>query len=365
LPGAVQVIYDRKKSLPTEPAIEGNKRHAEIASRLLEATIDQSGFGDRLKNFCRHILKSPTAVEREFELDFITNRVIGKIDAFSIHGNQAVIVDWKGYPGYNEDLQLKIYSLAVRELYPEVEVCHGYFFFTGPDYYEPHSYFLGDLNAFSGEVARIIDTISDDQDFKPCPGPHCSRCAFSERCEVAANFSIVKMESLSEVIEAARRIFAAEAMVEKIKERVKAWMADHGVDVLPIDSDNKYYLSPSISFRNGKIKSEKEREACEKIIQIAISESQAPSLNKITNSESADGKIIQIGKAVKSLKEKIKMSDLADMMKAAGLLSSNATNADASGAIRDRLGTNFIMATEDQKIRLYQELTDLLERKAG
>lgn len=348
-----------KKPLPSDAAAAGRDRHAEIARHLTTGTIDQSAFGPRMKNFCKYVLKTPTAVEKDFELDFITNRIIGKIDAYAIHGNQAVIVDWKSWPGFQDELQLEIYSIAIRELHPEVETIHGFFFFTGPDYYEQHTYFVDDLQSASDEIARTMDTISSDNNFEPRPGQYCGRCDYVESCPEATKYEVPKVESLTEVITTAGKIFAVEALIDVTKDRIKSWLMEHGLNELPIDAENRYYLSTSTALRTGKIKSAKDKKSAEGVIELATKKAKRPEPVTEDNSN-----IVKLSSASPPRANKIKMSDIVSLMKEAGMLKPDATNDEASNAIREIIGTNFSMATDEEKHKLRTDIEAVLMKKA-
>ncbi len=370
-PAQFNFYMNNKKALPSEPAIAGNERHAEIARHLVLGTMDQAKFGERMKKFCRHILKVPNAVEHDFTLDFITNTVIGKIDAYSVQGAQAVIVDWKSFPGFSEELQLKIYAMAIKERYPEIEVIHTYFFYTGPDYYETYAYFADDLQRFSNDLSQTIDAISVDEKFEPRPGQHCGRCNYVNHCHIAKNFEIVKIENANDVIEMAKKTYAAEALVDTAKEKIKAWIIENGLETLPV-GNGRYYLSSSTTMRQGKFKSEKDKLACQKALEFVTADVSAPETASpepvVTNPANETGtaeNIVAFVTAPDAKSEKIRMMDLAELMKTAGLLPPTASSVDAGSAIRERLGTNFITATYDQKARLKAELEDEIKRKSA
>lgn len=358
-PAQFNFYMNNKKPLPSDAAAAGRDRHDEIAKHLMAGTIDQSPFGPRMKNFCKYILKAPNAVEKDFELDFITNRIIGKIDAYAVHGNQAVIVDWKSWPGFQDELQLKVYSIAIRELHPEVESVYCFFFFTGPDYYEQYTYFTDDLQAASNEIARTMDTISLDSKFEPRSGQHCGRCDYVESCPEATKYEIPKVESLDEVITASGKIFAVEAMIDVTKDRIKNWLIEHGLSELPIDAENRFYLSTSTALRTGKIKSSKEKKSAEGVIELAMKKAKAPEPGTEDNTN-----IVKISSALPSRATKVKMSDIVCMMKDAGMIEKDATNEAASAAIREMIGTNFSMATEEEKHKLRADIEAVLMKKA-
>ncbi|HPG59479.1 MAG TPA: hypothetical protein PKW98_16785, partial [Candidatus Wallbacteria bacterium] len=87
-PAQFDFYMSNKKALPSESALAGKDRHEDIARQLALGSIEHSKFGDRMKGFCRHILKSPTAIERDFAMDFVTNTVVGKIDAYTVKENR-------------------------------------------------------------------------------------------------------------------------------------------------------------------------------------------------------------------------------------------------------------------------------------
>ena len=172
-PARFKAYITEKKPLPTEAQLEGRARHADIEEHLKAGTIEKSALGPRLKNFCSRILMPVTAVESEFSLDYI----VGRIDVYAIHGRQAVIVDFKGYPGDHIDsLQNQLYVVAIKAKHPEVEVVHAAFAYIPPDYYEMTTYFADDLVRLSTIVAEAVDRIAVEEKFEPSPGPHCARC---------------------------------------------------------------------------------------------------------------------------------------------------------------------------------------------
>lgn len=371
---------NNKKALPSESALAGKDRHEDIARQLALGSFEQSKFGDRMKGFCRHILKVPTAIERDFAMDFVTNTVVGKIDAYSVHANCAIVVDWKSNPGYDNPLQLEIYSLALRELHPEIEIVHAYFFYTGPDYYQSYTYFAEDLDRFSVELSQTIDAISTAEKFEPRPGPHCSKCSYVESCPVAKNFEIVKIGSAESAIELAQKTYAVEALLDKAKDRIKSWIIEHGLESIPTGQDSRYYLSSSTSLRSGKFKSDKDREACNKALELATAKTAAdantngnqPIVNKqecqadpqVNTEISASGSKENISSASNIIAfelqqektERVKMSELVELLKKTGRLPQDATSADGSRVIRELIGVPFISASEQQKRELRDRL---------
>ncbi len=370
-PAQFNFYMNKKKALPSDPALAGNERHTEIAKHLVLGTMNETKFGERMKKFCRHILKVPNAVEHDFVLDFITNTVIGKIDAYSFQGTQAVIADWKNYPGFSDELQLKIYAIAIKERYPEIEVIHTYFFYTGPDYYETYTYFADDLQRFSNELSQTIDAISVDEKFEPRPGQHCGRCNYANHCPIAKNFEIIKIERVDDVIAMAKKTYAAEALVDTAKEKIKAWIIENGLEALPV-GDGRYYLSSSTTMRQSKFKSEKDKLACQKALELvtvaSTPETSTPepaAAVSSANETKPPENIVVFVPASDTKNEKIRMMDLTDLLKKVGILPAGASSLDAGSVIRECLGTNFISATHDQKAKLKAELEAEIKQKSA
>ncbi|HOD42901.1 MAG TPA: PD-(D/E)XK nuclease family protein, partial [Candidatus Wallbacteria bacterium] len=251
-PAMFKAYITEKKPLPTEIQLEGRTRHAKIEQYLNLGNIEDSGLGPRLKNFYYRILDPVTAVEAEFKLDYITFDIVGRIDAYAIHGKQAVIVDFKGYPGdHIDELQLQIYALAVKAKYPEAEVIHAAFAYIPPDYYEMKTYFADDLVRISTIVAEAVDRIAVEEKFEPSAGPYCARCEYVKTCTVARNFAIPEQLNSNTLAKMANDLYALEALVDKAKAGIKDYMVEHGLESLPAGKDGRYYLSTSTALRLG------------------------------------------------------------------------------------------------------------------
>lgn len=379
-PAMFKAYITEKKPLPTEIQLEGRTRHAKIEQYLNLGNIEDSGLGPRLKNFYYRILDPVTAVEAEFKLDYITFDIVGRIDAYAIHGKQAVIVDFKGYPGdHIDELQLQIYALAVKTKHPEIEVIHASFAYIPPDYYEPKTYFEDDLSRLSAIVSTAIDKIAVDEKFEATPGPHCTRCEYVVSCPVARNFTIPEKLTANNISAVGNELYSLEALVDRAKAELKGYMVEHGLESLPVGTDGRYYLSTSTALRLGKMKSEKDKTAVDNLIELEVRDK--PPKKRATNkpakaSEASASSAASASTAKESIAplspesadniiafalqkeqtERIKMSDLVEMLKQTGQLPQDATNAAGSQLIRELIGVPFISATEEQKRELHASL---------
>jgi CRISPR/Cas system-associated exonuclease Cas4 (RecB family) len=369
-----------KKPLPTEAQLAGRDRHADIEEHLKAGTIEKSSLGPRLKNFCSRIIMPVTAVESEFSLDYITTNIVGRIDAYSVHGKQATIADFKGYPGdHIDELQLQIYALAVKAKHPEVEVIHAAFAYVPPDYYELKTYFADDLVRLSTIIAEAVDRIAVEEKFEPAPGPHCTRCEYVGSCPAAKNFAIPEKLTSSNVSTMADNLYALEALVDKAKAGIKDYMIENGLESLPAGTDGRYYLSTSTALRVGKMKSEKEKAGAEKLLELgtaekpsrkratknAVNASEAPvassSSAPVSEDTMSDPDVTAVNNIIafeiqQEKSERVKMSELVDLLKQRGRLPKDATSADGSQLIRKLIGVPFLTATENQRRELRDRL---------
>jgi hypothetical protein len=364
-PAMFRAYMTEKKPLPTAEQIAGRNRHSEIEKHLIANSTDDAPLGKRLKNFCRRVLGPVTGVEENFSIDYLVCDVIGRIDAYSVARNQAVIVDFKGFPGpHIDDLQLKIYALAVQNKHPEVELIHCAFAFVPMDFFEMKTFFQDDLSRISTTLSETIDKISLEREFKATPGPHCSSiCGYVNSCPIAKSFDIPEKVDSKSIVKLANEIFAVEALVDKGKAAIKDYMVAHGLDAIPAGADSRYYLSNSSpALRLGKFKAEKEKAANAKIIELEAGTASAkvdPNGGSFSNHDArslpaAPENVVEF--QAQGTSDRVRMSELVEILKKKGRLSQDATNAEGSRAIKELLGVPFISATEQEKRELKARL---------
>jgi CRISPR/Cas system-associated exonuclease Cas4 (RecB family) len=380
-PAMFKAYVTEKKPLPTEAQLAGRARHAKIEQYLNLGNIEDSGLGPRLKNFFYRILDPVTAVESDFKIvDYITFDIVGRIDAYAIHGKKAVIIDHKGYPGdHIDELQLQIYALAVKAKHPEVEVIHAAFAYVPSDFFEMKTYFADDLVRLSTIIAEAVDRIAVEEKFEPSPGPHCTRCEYVGNCPAAKTFAIPEKITCSSISAMANNLYALEALVDKAKTEIKDYMIENGLESLPAGTDGRYYLSTSTALRVGKMKSEKEKVGAEKLHELGTAEktprkrasksataaSEASVASSPASPTSEDVPSAPDATAANNIiafelqqekDERVKMSDLIDLLKRNGQLPESAAGIDGSQLIRKLIGVPFISATEEQKRALRDRL---------
>lgn len=379
-PAMFKAYITEKKPLPTEAQLAGRARHADIEEHLKAGTIEKSSLGPRLKNFCSRILMPVTAVESEFNLDYITTNIVGRIDVYAVHGKQAVIVDFKGYPGDHIDiLQNQLYAVAIKAKHPEVEVVHAAFAFVMADFQDLTTYFADDLGHLSAVIAETVDRIAVEEKFEPSPGPHCARCEYVGNCSTAKAFAIPEKITSSSISAMANNLYALEALVDKAKAGIKDHMVEHGLESLPAGADGRYYLSTSTALRFGKMKSEKEKAGADKLLELGTAEKPSrkkASKNAVIVSETPSGSgsaappaeettpapdVTAVNNIIafelqQEKSERVKMFEIVDLLKQKGRLPLDATSADGSRVIRELIGVPFLTATENQRRELRDRL---------
>jgi len=406
-----------KKPLPDDAALKGTMMHAEIAKIIEDGSYETNpAYGEKFKRFCRHILQKPVGIEKKFTMDFLTQQIVGVIDSYSIHGDQAVICDWKSFytphGGYTEPMQLKIYALAVKERHPEVKLVHGYFFYVKSDFYDVISVFEDEIEAFSHELSGIIDSISTDKKFEPCAGEHCNRCRYAEDCPITKTFKLNALKTIEQVREVANKTFALESLLSQSKDRIKEFLLNHGLNELPIDAENRYYITTTPVFRIGKINNPKKKAAAEKLVDLAtavsgesgdrssknnivkltkeatVNESKSQVSSASDNKKTVNDKQTAVGpNDVKPIQAaapnliplpsgiqcsqanvavgyvRVKMGEINQMLIDLNELEPDAPSWKISAVVKKFLGKNFTVATDQEKYELKSRLKAMVEEK--
>lgn len=277
-----------KKELPNTATENGQNRHEIMANHLLsDRSGELKGFGPRLSAFLKYTLPDVTGVEEKFEIDIFGYIFKGVIDAYSIQGDKAIIVDWKNHKSNFVDAeQLKLYALAIANKYPEVTYFACYFYFLIPDYKEPFEFTLEEINEFSGKLLDIAGEMEAAEErlevyknallseqlkkmsendiliasgaYKCKPGQNCKSCNTVEKCPENKTFEIPTITNIEQAKELSQKLFAFEAFADAVKDRIKAYMLENSIDELPLNEENRYYISySSPSLKSGKIKSDK------------------------------------------------------------------------------------------------------------
>lgn len=373
-PAAFKFHYTKPGSPPSDNMIEGQKNHEKIAQALKAGDSGSLPLGPRLKTFCKNILGDPIKfIEQRFSIDFLRLKIEGIVDAANIFDDTAVICDWKNSPSsFVNEYQLRLYGLFIISAFPRVETVHGFFGYIKNDYWDSFCYFKPDLKNFEIELSNLIDEILADDKFTPRPGSFCQSCRHVEICPAAGEFILANPKTVKQAVELAERAVALEALVDKTKEYVKNFMLENSIESIPI-GDSRYYISSSPTMRQGRFKTQQDKTACQKSLELITNGTRSKPDTFVAAKETIDStnekKPAEFTANVLSTpdikNEKIRMVDLTELIKKAGILPLNASSLDAGAVIRKRLGTNFITATDSEKAKLKADLEAEIKRIEG
>jgi len=240
-----------RKAAPTQKMLEGSTEHEKIA---------KGNIPDFFKPAFERNFTNPV-FEEVFEEDFLTFTLKGVIDCYSINNSlSCAIADWKLYNLPNDDEQLKIYALLLSKKYPDLQFFTSYFVSLKGNFYKRFVYNIDDLKDFEEELVTISETILTTEDFPCRPGDHCGYCPFIKDCYAENQLQEVKavaITSVEEAVKLASKVLIAEGFLKQVKEQLKIFLLENGLEELQIDENNRLYLSPTISMRFGKIKKTK------------------------------------------------------------------------------------------------------------
>lgn len=201
--------------------------------------------------------------EVTFDLNVWGTKIIGSIDAVSISGNIATIVDWKNRKSSFVDVeQLKLYAFALPRLMNNttIENFECFFFYLATETYDHFSFNKTDMDEYLGELVETLEKISADKDFEPVAGSHCSDCPWLSDCPIAKGYGITPLNggSIELVRKELEKVFMINALVSDAKVRIKEWMIENGVDEIEINDKDCYYLyNMPTQLKEGKIAKKK------------------------------------------------------------------------------------------------------------
>ncbi|MEK6681348.1 MAG: PD-(D/E)XK nuclease family protein [Nitrospirota bacterium] len=210
-----------------------------------------------------------------------------------------------------EDRQLALYELLVREKFPDVKEVRLIWHFLRFDMEMLSARTLEQLEDLRKETIALIDTIESDKEFKHNETALCDWCDYWAYCP--AKKHLVKVEALpveqfleedgvklvNEYVLAWNRSKEADIEKERLKERLAVYAKKEGVETIKgSDYTVKVAIKDKLYFPG---KNDPDREELEKIIKIAGLWDEASELDVNVLS-----KTIQSGKWDKELIKKIK-----------------------------------------------------------
>jgi len=239
---------------PTQVMIKGSNKHKEIAKGEIPEFF-KPAFS---KNFLNPVF------EETLKYDFLTFELQGVIDCYSINNSIACsIADWKLMALPNSDEQLKLYALLLSKKYPDLEFFTAFFVSIKGGFYKRYTYSKEDIQEFENWLIETADTIQSTKDFLPTPGEHCAYCPFIKDCykenQLTQDVSTTAITSLEQAIELAQKVLIAENFLKQVKEQLKTFLIENGLEEIQIDEENRLYLSPTITMRFGKLNGRRRR----------------------------------------------------------------------------------------------------------
>ena len=230
---------------PTEKMLEGLEEHLKIASVEDVPEFFRSAF---MRNFPNPVF------EERLSFDFLTFTLQGVIDCYSVNDVFCSIADWKLFQIPESDDQLKIYALLLSKKYTQLTFFQAYFVSLKGEFFKRFTYSIEDIQDFEKQLFEVADEIQTAKEFLPRPGQHCGFCPFIKDCyaENQIQAEIVKITTLDEAIEISKKLYIAENFLKQVKEQLKEFLLEQGLDELVFDEENRVYLSPSIALRFGK-----------------------------------------------------------------------------------------------------------------
>ena len=240
--------------VPTQAILEGKDKHKKISKGEIPEFFKPAF----TKNFLNPVF------EEKLQYDYLTFELKGVIDCYSINNSIACsIADWKLMALPNSDEQLKLYALLLSKKYPDLEFFTAFFVSIKGGFYKRYTYSKEDIQEFENWLIETADTIQSTKDFPPAPGEHCAYCPFIKDCykenQLTQDVSTIAITSLDEAIKLAQKVLIAENFLKQVKEQLKNFLIENGLEEIQIDEENRLYLSPTISMRFGKINGRKRK----------------------------------------------------------------------------------------------------------
>jgi len=184
-----------------------------LAATIAKSLLPQvpASCSDEFYQLCENfwesfLLEAPGFAEVHIavELDFQTARVIDLADSYTgeyaLHGvidlllplfggDLIKIWDWKfgfkmeSQAEAEENLQLKIYSLATFLLYPQCQQITAALYFVKYGKARAINYYREQLPILQEEVTGYINAIETEEKFDPTPGRYCYYCEYYQSCQ--------------------------------------------------------------------------------------------------------------------------------------------------------------------------------------
>lgn len=182
----------------------------------------------------------PALIEEKFALDinwkstkWENARLRGVIDIHCEKGRVVKVTDYKTdrriqpLSEVESDLQLKIYTVALSELYPEANTFEAskdfvrYGVIIGPVVYRREQ-----LEDFKTYIGGILTNIENEKDYYPTVGSSCEYCPYYRKCEAYKQVDPDFSDKLDEskAAKMAEWLYRTEKRVKEAKDRLKDYV---------------------------------------------------------------------------------------------------------------------------------------------
>lgn len=246
-----------RRSLPSPQMEEGTKVHDEIEEQL---TITAKT--DKIPTCVRWVVEKEfkpnnMLAEVEFSLPFMQGDLIGRIDLLAHNAERGFLIDWKLNRIPDDDLQLKLYALYVAETYG-VEHVSAWYVGVKSNMRRRHDYELSELLEYRREIQFRIDQLVTDKEHKIRPGGHCKNCPYLQECAVRHQYIVDRIETEEQAKMVLRHTLRTEAQYKHNRALLEDYLDREGLDEIEADNE-RFYLSPSVATRFGKVSSKKKK----------------------------------------------------------------------------------------------------------
>ncbi len=253
------------QTVTTKEMLEGKKTHQAIAESLLNNNLEAVPEKSRYI-IEKYFLPNDFKVEQEINHELFLYKIKAIIDIYATNGNTCYILDWKRNILPESDNQLKLYALVLKELHPEIKNFICWFFCTESGFYKRYFYTEEDLEEFENELYSLIEKIENDNNFEENIGSHCGYCSFADKCLAKRKISADKLAALTitneeEFIELGKAIYLYEAVIKKVKDKMKDYLLLNGLNEVKISESDRFYIAFSAVMKSGKVKVKKSQKA--------------------------------------------------------------------------------------------------------
>ena len=139
---------DGVETTPTPLMAAGSKTHENLADVLKEKKLE--GIPEKAQFIIQNYFYNSDKyfVEKEINYELFLYKIKVIIDLYAVKGNTIYLLDWKRNVLPENDNQLKLYALILKELHPEIDQIIAWFFATETEFFKRFFFSKEELNEF-------------------------------------------------------------------------------------------------------------------------------------------------------------------------------------------------------------------------